>query len=204
MNPSKLRISAAASSLLAAGSGHAAIIHSGPVGLSFQPGSAEGFFDLNNDATNDFGIDYLNSEPAKPYIEGVNGSQVRAVSSDLGLPVTGENVSVDGAYLSASPSGYFDEGPSATAAGDWGGGATGFVGLQLDDGGTIHYGWARFSYVDNGDASSSLTLVDFAYEDTPDTAILTGAVPEPGTSSLLAGAAGLLALRRRRMARGGQ
>lgn len=64
-----------------------------------------------------------------------------------------------------------------------------------------YYGWADFTY--NNDAlTRSLTLNNFAYNNTPNEAITTGAIPEPSTLLLLAlGGAGLAAARLRRKAK---
>lgn len=83
-----------------------------------------------------------------------------------------------------------------------GGTTTGYVGLVFVESGNTYYGWAQISV---NDATDVVTLIDMAYEDTPDTTILAGqtssaAIPEPSTLALLsAGAAGLV-LRRRRKA----
>lgn len=69
--------------------------------------------------------------------------------------------------------------------------------LMFDsDDDTVHYGWFRVLLPANGPG----TLVDYAYETTPDTALLAGvgAVPEPGSLALMAsGLAGLMLWRRR-------
>lgn len=58
---------------------------------------------------------------------------------------------------------------------------------------TVHYGWARVILTN----AQPGTLVDYGYDDQPNTEIAAGAVPEPGALSLLA-LAGLAAARRRR------
>lgn len=45
---------------------------------------------------------------------------------------------------------------------------------------------------------TDVTIIDWAYESTPDTAISAGAVPEPGTALLGAVSSVMVALRRRR------
>lgn len=74
--------------------------------------------------------------------------------------------------------------------------------LMFDsDDDTVHYGWFRVLLP----ASGVGTLVDYAYETLPDTALIAGAVPvpEPASVALMAGGlAGLLWWRRRGAARG--
>jgi hypothetical protein len=78
----------------------------------------------------------------------------------------------------------------------------GYLGLVLDLPDGPHAGWAdiQFDLVDYG----SFTLFGFAYQTTPGASIAAGAVPEPPSLVLLAaGAAGLAALRRKRLAQRG-
>lgn len=64
-------------------------------------------------------------------------------------------------------------------------------------GGTLHYGWAQLEI---GSTITSRTLVQYAFESTPNTAITV--VPEPGTYLMMGlGLAGLLAARRRQQQR---
>ncbi len=98
-----------------------------------------------------------------------------------------------------------DGGPATDAfQGDWAPGDRGFVGLRFElDGqpGVPVYGWADIGTNNfNGDAPGRFTLYGYAYENNG-MPIPTGAVPEPSTIALLvAGAAGVAVLRRRKSA----
>lgn len=82
------------------------------------------------------------------------------------------------------------------SVGPWAGGGSGYLGMYIDDVDGRHYGWA---YITVGGARNEMTLHEFAFEMTPDTAIHIPDVPEPVTLSLLAtGAAGLIARRKRK------
>jgi len=66
------------------------------------------------------------------------------------------------------------------------------VGLRMKDGTGSYYGWAELEY-------GSLTLNQSGFEDTDGGSISPGQIPEPGSLALLlAGAAGVSALRRKR------
>ena len=78
----------------------------------------------------------------------------------------------------------------------WGSGGTGFVGFRFENNSNTYYGWAR---LDINPGGLDGEVIDFAYEDSPNTPIATGVIPEPSSLSLLAlGTVGLTALRRRR------
>lgn len=100
--------------------------------------------------------------------------------------------------LTAQVNGYFSGRPNNVDSdtegggtihniGDWGEGpasTSGYVGLMLVNNGVTNFGWAHFSWSvdtgDSGDASAKLTLIDGAYETTPNTGILTSAgIPTP-------------------------
>lgn len=70
------------------------------------------------------------------------------------------------------------------------------VRFQLESGGPFHYGWIGIDITDDQDLTGVVT--GFGYQDTPETPIEAGAVPEPSTGlALLAfGAAGLLRRKR--------
>ena len=76
---------------------------------------------------------------------------------------------------------------------------TGTFGFAFNDSSALYYGWARANVdFDLTAVTGTATLIDWAYENQPDTSIHTP-VPEPSTLSLLAlGAAGLAAVRARR------
>jgi len=65
-----------------------------------------------------------------------------------------------------------------------------------EGGGTVHYGWARLAF---GATVADRTLVSYAFESSPLTAIPAGVIPEPGTYALMGlGLAGLMVAARRR------
>jgi hypothetical protein len=91
--------------------------------------------------------------------------------------------------------------------GQWHVGDRGFLGLQITVNGQIDYGWADISLNNGGspparpgdpqDPTGQFTIYGYAYDDSG-LPIGAGAIPEPSSLALLvAGAAGVLALRRR-------
>jgi hypothetical protein len=82
-------------------------------------------------------------------------------------------------------------------------GTPGYLGFEftsgLDD--SLHYGWVQFETTSGDPNAPTGTVIDFAYDDSPNTPIVAGAIPEPTSLSLLAaGAAGLAMYRGRRRA----
>lgn len=79
--------------------------------------------------------------------------------------------------------------------GSWVVASKGVLGLSLEVDGQTHYGWLRMS----SNYRESFIVHDFAYESTPNTAIVAGAIPEPSTLALLlAGAGGIWTVREKR------
>jgi hypothetical protein len=80
-------------------------------------------------------------------------------------------------------------------------GTTSYFGFRFvnEAGGTTHYGWAQLSAGTSGGFPAS--IVAYAFESTPNTAIQAGVVPEPGTYAMmlagLAAVGGLVARRRK-------
>lgn len=150
---------------------------------------------------------------------GINRIVLNSIAGDdyNTLPVLGAET-VIGPDLAASlggvlgDQGFFYQNWNGNRYGDWGGPGgvtapdpvlgpiTGYLGLAIPTDNTLtsfNYGYAHFT-VDMTAPTHYVTLLDTGYETTPNQAITTP-VPEPGTAALLvAGSAGLLALRRRR------
>jgi hypothetical protein len=76
----------------------------------------------------------------------------------------------------------------------------GFLGLEFTVGANTFFGYIQVQVNRSpGAGQPGFQFISAAYENTPNTAITAGAVPEPGTLALLAfGAAGVVALQRRR------
>lgn len=125
--------------------------------------------------------------------------QIAAGANDRMLRFTNGQI-IDGTSTFKGNWSYMDRPGWTTAESAWAtgeNGTSGFVGFTFDNSGTTNFGWFAVTY---NDASQTVELGDFAYEDSG-AGILAGAVPEPSSLGLLAlGASGLLA-RRRRQAR---
>ena len=82
---------------------------------------------------------------------------------------------------------------------------TGYAGMRLTDGADVYFGWIQVSVSNYNNSGMTGTLIDWAYESTPNVAILAGAgpsaaVPEPGTwaaAALLASGAAFMRWRKR-------
>ncbi len=105
-------------------------------------------------------------------------------------------------------SGYLNNFTATTPGGDWQVGDVGFLGLQIVVNGQTDFGWAEVRLNNGGTPSSfaataaddlgQFTLLGFAFDDSGQP-IPAGAIPEPSSVALLAlGAAGVVALRRRK------
>jgi hypothetical protein len=102
----------------------------------------------------------------------------------------------------------FEQGNHGMASGPFKPSQTGFAGFGIHTaGGSDFYGWVRLEYMDSPRGPDEVEAIDYAVSDVAGASINAGqevassAVPEPSTlplSLLAAGAAGVLALRRRR------
>jgi hypothetical protein len=113
----------------------------------------------------------------------------------------GELIDGSRSYVSGSQvilSGFSNPGPTSFGYGDFYG-QSGYVGFQfhlLGESGN-HFGAALLQ-----DPPGDLTIISISYETQQNVGIVTPALPEPGSLALLAaGAAGVLAMRRRKQAR---
>ncbi|QDU70467.1 PEP-CTERM sorting domain-containing protein [Mucisphaera calidilacus] len=68
-----------------------------------------------------------------------------------------------------------------------------YIGYRFEIDGNTHYGWVQVDVTDN---LINAIITGYAYESTPDTGIVAGAIPEPTSLALLAAGAGALGLRR--------
>lgn len=188
------------SSTLASGMAQGAVLYSGPVNtiLSYNSGQTV-CFDLNQDGINDFCVGFGNNNINKPYIQGYPDSAPGSAAlaelasdGDFGLPVTQFGTQINSSYLQTctDPSGawFFQENDdgSATSVGQWGVNnlTEGYVGLEMYDnnGDSItNFGWARFIY---NKTAETITLVDYAYETTPNLTMVAGATNEVGAPDI--------------------
>ncbi len=171
----KKSLTIASASALAASMAHGDILYT-PINQTIVAGGNDTYtFDLNQDGSADFLIEFDNNNALKPYINdsvGTTGATLSYVLSDpstTGLPLATNGMLIDQNYESAQSVGYFYENTGDTVVGDWDSGGTNidaYVGLELiDTNGVTHYGWAQFIYnsktVDNG-VTGILTIVDCA------------------------------------------
>ena len=213
----KQSLTLVSTSAMAAGMAQGSVVYSGPLSLQ-QTYSASQYrqgVSMGVSGTNDFVFGF-ESDPTKPYVDartfvgsdpgagGTSGLMSLLAKANHGLPVTPVGTMIDASYASlfpALPAGrayLYKDGDTGNVTGEWSNSATtdGYVGIELALGGGTSYGWLHF--IDNPSASS-LTLVDWAYQSTPNVGIETQVVPEPTVCALGAlGLAGLLASRRRR------
>ncbi|MBS0660765.1 MAG: PEP-CTERM sorting domain-containing protein [Verrucomicrobia bacterium] len=179
----------------------AQIFYSGPLNISIGQGNAFGL-DLNSDSFNDLtlknyvfvGGNYMGATVtfAPGQLVGFSASGLSYVSSLapnalIGPGTVGPSFFGSMAYGSANPNAQFNNSNG------------GLLGLSFPAGGNTLYGWVR---VNINQTSGTFTIVDYAYQTSPGTAINAGAIPEPSVTLglLAAGAAGLGIYRRRRQA----
>jgi hypothetical protein len=222
--------SAVGSALALAGSADAGIIYSGPQNISVSVGKGSGFrSSLKRIAINRAFSETLIVSHSRTshfassraqlfhqlfgHTAGVNLSSkasgaVRRLASGQMISANAPDKFGYRVLLRQATQTYFG---AVKQRGPWGATTTGFAGFRyLDVGNQYHYGWIRLKLSGVSPVTSpgqaTLTAVDWAYEDTPNTPIAAGdtgpsLIPEPSTlalAALAAGAAGVYALRRRK------
>jgi hypothetical protein len=195
--------------MVAASSSFAVVVYSGPVNLPIATTTNGLYLNVLNGAIN---------EPGNTGGATVAGWDINLWSSS-GLGFFNPAAPAGGVYVITSPGfvGNLATGTTIGGGSSFGSGSSAAANaaqwnLNSDDnlfgfrflnegGGTVHYGWARFS-LGGSVTDPSRALVEYAFESTPGLAIQAGVVPEPGTYALMGlGIAGvLLAARRRRQA----
>ncbi|MBS0659815.1 MAG: PEP-CTERM sorting domain-containing protein [Verrucomicrobia bacterium] len=111
----------------------------------------------------------------------------------VSFPTTSTQVTLGSRYLSAGTPSYY----GGFATGPTPPGTQAYVGFRFTIGANTHYGWLLLSV-----GPGSIDFVSAAYDNTPNTPIAAGAIPEPSTLAFLSlGAVGVLgAVARRRRA----
>lgn len=138
-------------------------------------------FDVNGDTVNDFSLDIFDAAggPGAVIFPGINGS-VNPDNGFVGFSAGGFNYPsnlasgavIDGASLVEGVRGDLNFYGCAYTNSQFCDGTTdGFVGLKFVVAGNTHYGWVRLDLTAD---ASAMTIKDFAYNATPDTAITAG------------------------------
>ncbi len=176
-----LKYSAAAGAIIAISSNaDAQVAYSGTQNLDFSAQGVLHPLDLDGDGTDDFNF-------GLPGASSVFNSYTSYNSAFISNPASNSWVGSSDPYalsssyaISASASfagsgGGWNLGSASSAGSNYSGNFPGqgdqFIGVKFDISGETHYGWIRINLASSCDA---LTIVDWAYEETPDVGILAG------------------------------
>lgn len=185
----------------AGSSAQAAIVYTDISDLTVSAGSTI-FFSLTGQAADttgavveQFQLSFRYGMPQKPRLQGVANSGAFAGYNGPGYFFASRLT--DGTPINSGLTFSSDGQLDNFGTGQWDPGTRGNIGLRFDSGG-VKYGWADVSY----NVGNSITLYDFAYEDSGGQIL--AAAPEPAATGALAAVfAGSLAafeIRRRRKA----
>ncbi|MBA4107595.1 MAG: hypothetical protein C0485_17805 [Pirellula sp.] len=194
-------LAAGAVAAVPAGESDGAVVYSGAQNIAIGSGFSQNV-DLNGDAQNDILLKNFNFGGGPYQGATVNFAPGKVVGFNNGLAYVSAlsaGALIDGmtagpgffgsmAYGAANPNAQFNNVTDA------------YVGLTFPSGANTYYGWIR---VDVNNAAKTFLIKDWAYESQSGVGIKAGdgLVPEPATLGLLAcGAAGIAAMRRRRVA----
>lgn len=174
-------------------------------------------FDIDGNGTSDIGIGQRNGLSAGTgggaiVVAPTGGTLGIVGSSSLGYNyaarlTAGANIGAGAAFLTLTGTGFPGRASLASNTGfplsQWAtpSPSVGYIGIRFTGVNGTEYAYLHLSIASNTAAvPRQITLLDGAYQSTPNTAIAAGAVPEPSTTCLglvALGAAGLVAHRRR-------
>ena len=179
---------------------NASVIYFAGPALSITGVGSSTQLDLNGDSLNDFTFSIGQSGALTSMtVTPLGTSHVADSGGYAALYAPGDLIDASASFVGTPRDlATYKAGPGY--AGNWpNDGTPGYLGLSFDLSGETYYGWAQ---VGTNFSSTTLSVYDWAYNDTPATGLDAG-VPEPSTLGLFClGAAGVLALRRRKQRAG--
>jgi PKD repeat protein len=151
-----------------------------------NPLGADYDIDIDNDGTNEFTLQNLvDGTTVFDIILSCVNNNSDVVASDLGGGAYGIEVISTGTTI--GPASTFTGQPTPSGPYlrnetylDWQGQSFKFIGLRFNIGGNTYYGWIRVSI----SAADVVVVIDYAYNDIPDTPIAAGDVGGGGTGTL--------------------
>ncbi len=179
--------SAAAVAVISLGTkADAQVVYSGVKNINLAIGGTETYdLDLDTNATVDFTLGvvsssvfqsaFINQALTNYWMTTMSGSQAYLQHIDPDNPIGAAQTNW-GNYFFQWNIGWFASSSSLNTHGFLGGGDQ-LIGLKFNIGTAVHYGWARINVSPN---ASSMVIVDWAYESTPDSTILAGDVGAVG------------------------